>query len=273
MIRPISPRLTVSSQAQPIQFYHSLLPLPKSSTQIESITSDALCDRNDNRSDAYVNEPTISSTVSLSSTANIWNMRAARRFGNASDFMDTPSTMIAGMSLSKLLPALFSANAEQIANEIMGYIKSADRDIKGTQSMVKEAIGYGRNPELSCVFMSRAMTEIFDNKNTYNTLDDFFTAVSQRQSELIACLSIGKKLKYGSRIQSLLARFQEKKPLLDGLSRIYANHIGIKVGTAGAELMAYFFRPDTLSSKSIEIFDRIFQLLDDVVSPQSTWFA
>lgn len=249
MIRPLSLRLTA-----PVLFQSNSPTNPRpakiqSGTEIPNGTEPKAAD-------GYHKE-SHDSLMSITST-DPTKARNTLRFGGVEQYQ---LGALACPSLVANTQIVSSPSPSEIGAEVFGYLKTYDRDIVGTDQMVDEAIGYVRNQDLACVFQSRAMTEVFENKNSYTTFDNLFDAISRRKPELISCLSLGQKFKYGLRIKGLLDRIELKKPILEGACRIYARHLGIKVGTAGADLIAYFFRRDKLSAQSTAIFDQVFGLL------------
>lgn len=258
MIRPITARLTATRSFQSAPYTSTISHQTDSdvspSADSEKITSHLKL------VDTYRTEA--KDPMGNIATPDTWSSRSTLRFGEARQFGVT-----AAMSCpSPISNTAVSSSATEIGNEIFAYLKSNDRDLVGTDQVADEAVAYGKNKDLACVFESRAMTEILDNKNSYATFDDLFSAISQRKLELVSCLSWGQKLKYAMSIKGLLDRIEVKKPILENACRIYARHLGIKVGSAGADLIAYFFRPDRLTPQSRSIFDRVFALLNAEVA-------
>lgn len=145
--------------------------------------------------------------------------------------------------------------AAELAEALFEHTLKTEPDLKGLLGIIQKGMALGDVRSLQCVFHSKPMDEILDQKQRYTRVDDVFNEIYRRQDALLSCLSLPQKVWMLAKVRGIINQFKTRKELLNGLATVYGDRRGVSPGVAATDLISYFFRPDKLDGHARTALD------------------
>lgn len=163
-------------------------------------------------------------------------------------------------------PQQIISDPNQVSDALLSYTLEHNISKHWLLDFIERGTGFGKTSELDCVFHSKRMNKILNQPEKYKSITDFSHEMSRHQNELISCLTLGQKLKYGPRFQRFQSDLEAQSAFFDGFALLLSQHAQITRGESVVALASFFFRADRLDEAMEETFDLFVEKLKVAVN-------